>query len=295
MTNKPTASAASLLEIQSDDVVDVAAFMHRHMNRQFSSSVWAKVLRAQWLDDAPNFGFMLKEYNGAIVGVLCAIYSPQIINGERERICNIHSWVVLPEYRTKSVLLVLAAIRQAGYHFTMFSPNESGLEIFSYLKFKPLGKTVTSLFHIPSLPGSGVHFSEDDEEGGRGLAEDQLKIYRDHLAFPWLNCLVFSKAGKTGFILYRRCTYKRLASARILYISDKALFICSWKAIRTHLLFSKGLFSSRIESRFIQEKLTFSRQPEPDQHKFYYSSSLCPDDIECIYSELVVLDLYGQE
>lgn len=294
MTNLKKGNATSLLEIQKEDIADVAVFLNKYMSDRFSPEEWGRAMLVAWLDDAPNHGFMVKDSDNNVVGALCVIYSEQSINGKKERICNPHSWCVLPAYRSSSVQLVLAAIRQRDFHFTMFTPNESGLEIFAYLKFKPLGNSVTTLLHVPSLSfSSKMTFFSDEEEGMNVLSPTDLKVFKDHMAFPWLDRLIFKSREKSGFILYKKLKFKRLPSARVLYISDRDLFFSNWQQVRTYLLRRRGLFTSRMETRFLEKSVSFSLQPEPDQQKFYLSSSLAPDDIECIYSELVVLDLYG--
>ena len=127
-------SAAHLSPIRDGDIPRVARFLHEQMNDRFSVDTWMRTLSQSWIESPPNRGFMLEDVD-RVVGVICALYSQQTIAGETFQVSNPHSWCVLPGYRRRSVDLVLAVIRQKGYHFTMFSPNSSGIEIFSYLKF----------------------------------------------------------------------------------------------------------------------------------------------------------------
>ncbi len=291
---KPDNIAAKLLEIKNEDIGDASTFLNKHMNEKFSPAVWAGALQQNWFSNSPNCGFMLRGRDNGVVGVLCAIYSRQLIQGCLESVCNLHSWVVLPEYRTKSILLVLAAIRQKGFHFTMFTPNQSGLEIFSYLKFKPLNSSVVPLLHTPWFRGAG-HTSVGAGSGGGIdvglLSERDQQIYNDHASFSWLDSLVFRAGESYGFMLYRRSKYKKLPSARIYFISNRELFFQCWGKIKNCLLLEYKLFSSIIETRFLPEKPPFSLPSFPSQKTFYLSETLGQLDIECIYSEIMVLDL----
>jgi len=291
---KPDSIAAKLLEIRNEDIGDASTFLNKHMNDKFSSAVWAGALQQKWLSNAPNCGFMLRDSGNEVVGVLCAIYSQQLIQGRLEPVCNLHSWREMKPLLTKSILLVLAAIRQKGFHFTMFTPNQSGLEIFSYLKFKPLNSSVVPLLHTPRFR-AGRHISVGADSGGGLdvglLSERDQKIYNDHASFSWLDSLVFRAGDSYGFILYRRSKYKKLPSARIYFISDRKLFFQCWGEIKSCLLLKHKLFSSIIEARFLPEKTPFSLPSFPSQRTFYLSETLGQLDIECIYSELMVLDL----
>lgn len=289
--NKDTnTNKAMICPITDSDLDDVAVFLNHHMNSQFSPEVWKQGIGVSWLVSAPNYGFMLKQGND-VVGVLCAIYSEQYINGSMIKFCNPHSWCVLPSFRTRSVDLVLSVIRQNDYHFTMFSPNESGIKIFSYLKFKPLDNTILILLNIPSVNNRNVKIIEDSISIGEILPSDQKKCYFDHKEFPWLKMFSFGIGSRYGFIIFKPQQYKRLACAQIMYISDIELFNDCWATLRTHLLFKYHMISSKIESRFLRGKLGFTLKVERGAQKFYRSDELSADNIKNIYSELVALDL----
>ncbi|SER12304.1 hypothetical protein SAMN05421690_100926 [Nitrosomonas sp. Nm51] len=284
-------NATVLTAICKDDLDEVALFLHHHMNNRFTQSEWKQGISQSWMPDVPNYGYMLKN-DVQIVGVLCAIYSEQLIAGGLKRFCNPHSWCVLADFRKRSIELVLALIRQKSYIFTMFSPNKDGLEIFRYLKFQPLDNRVLILLNIPSIYGSGkVIELRDKQQVKLLLPETAVQHYLDHIHFPWLNFLFFRNNDKYGFFIYKRHRYKRLASAWIMYISDAVLFRQCWPAIRTSLLLEHGLFTSKIEARFLDQPMKTWFEPEQGAQKFYLSDEISAGHIQNLYSELVALDL----
>lgn len=216
MSDKIIAKIATLVAITTVDTEKVANFLHCHMNKQFTLQVWQKGINKSWLVGAPNHGFMLVCDNH-VVGVLCAIYSEQYISGNLQRFCNPHSWYVLPDFRSQSIDLVLAVIRQKGFCFTMFSPNEEGIEIFSFLKFKPLDNLVSILLNVPSLFFSErVAIMTDKSKAKRLLSKHAAKCFMDHTEFPWLNFLIFSVKDQYEFMIFKRIKYKRLDCASII-------------------------------------------------------------------------------
>ena len=281
---------ATLSEITEADLHTVSVFLHNYMNTAFSPEKWETGISVNWLDQPPNHGFMLK-HEGQIVGVLCAIYSEQLIDDVLEKVCNPHSWCVLAEHRRRSVDLVLAVIRQKGFHFTMFSPNKDGLEIFAYLKFKPLDNTVSILLNVPTLNASKTKIFEQSSMALEWLPESAKKCYQDHMQFPWLNLLAFEKEGKSGFIIYKKQKLKKLPCAMILYVSDEKLFDECWPTIRTNLLTKHGFVTSKIEPRLLARPLKYTLKKEPGGRKFFLSAELPQDKIKYIYSELMALDI----
>jgi len=54
---------------------------------------------------------------------LLALYSERLVEGRLERFCNLTSWCVLPDYRSRSISLLTALLRQHGYHFAVLEPE----------------------------------------------------------------------------------------------------------------------------------------------------------------------------
>jgi hypothetical protein len=292
MSNQKSADKTVLTGINQNDLDEVAEFLHRNMNDRFSVLEWKRGISRSWLKDAPNFGFMLKCGN-KIAGVLCAIYSEQPVAANvMKRFCNPHSWCVLPDFRARSIDLVLALIRQKGYTFTMLSPNKDGIEIFRFLKFRPLNNEVAIFLNIPVVTSSGEIISQQDITQIKTLLPHQAaRHYADHAEFPWLNFLFFKSEERYGFLIFKKQIHKRLASAWILYISDAALFQLCWPAIRTVLLLKHGLLFSKIESRLLNQPMKTLLKPEQGHQKFYLGDEVSADCVQNLYSELVTLNL----
>ena len=270
----------------------VAAFLHTHMNQRFSVEQWQQILTTTWLEQVPNYGFALLDSEQRVVGAICALYSRQWLNGEWRSMCNPHTWCVLPEYRKSSISVVLATIKQAGYHFTMFTPNQSGLEIFAYLRFKPLDKGLRWLPNLP-LPT----FRRQTEVIGNEQAIQNLlpahdwQVYQDHKALDGVFSLVV-QAGQRGLLLLmKRQKFKRTQSVQFMYVSDYSLMATYWKSIRKHLLLRFGFVFSRVEERFLPAGFNFNGIRAEGHQRFYLSDQLRPEDIQYIYSEMVAMRL----
>ncbi|MGH3580624.1 MAG: hypothetical protein ACRDUB_03500, partial [Mycobacterium sp.] len=92
--------AVELTPITDGDVAAVAEFLHANHN---DSVPWAQSCAAvPWKGEAPNRGFMLRD-DHRVVGTLLALYSERLMEGRVERFCNMGSWCVLPDYRSRSL------------------------------------------------------------------------------------------------------------------------------------------------------------------------------------------------
>lgn len=282
---------AELKPILDEDVTRTAQFLHRHMNDKFSTAQWERGLRASWYRAAPHHGFML-EWQGEVVGAICTLYSEQEIDGEIRVICNPHTWCVLEPYRSRSVSLILAVIRQPDLHFTMFSPNADGEEIFAYLGFKPLPRDTRILVNVPTLQlFRRVQVGFEIDAALPQLSPADRKCVTEHRQFAWLRFVFYSRDGRQGFLIYKTCRYKRLPGAHLIHISDRSLFEDCWPGIRTRLLLGYGICTATVEQRLLGGNPTFSFASAPASAKFYLSDTLPPEAFKYTYSELVALDL----
>lgn len=270
----------------------VGRFLHENLNRRFSAERWQKSITHPWSAQAPNFGMQLLE-GERIVGVFCAIYSDQVIDGRVEHFCNPHSWCVLESHRRHGIGLILQLVRQKGWHFTMFTPNPKVAEVFRGLKFKDLDKRLWVSLNTPSpaalLPG---RFAESRLEhvGARlrGVARDEFEAHR---SIPWLNFAAFGTEDDACLAIYKPTHWKRTRCAWLMHVSDRGAFARQGHLLRSHLLLAHGFVTSRIEARWLDTRPPWSLASLRGQPKLYQSGTLADRDIRDVYSELMSLDV----
>lgn len=278
--------------ITENDLDEVGQFLHTHLSQRIAPKAWSDSLRHRWAASQPNAGMQLFTDDGRRVGVLCAVYSDQLIDGKVERFCNPHSWCVLDDFRHASINLVLAVLRQRGYHFTMFTPNPKVAQVFMGLRFRLLDD---GLFYFPNLPrpwpsaaGSLVEAHPDRIAGlldGPARAE-----YEAHRTIPWLNFVAFGQPGDACLAIYKRGRWKKMPCALLSHLSDPAALQRHGHLLRAHLL-GRGLLVSRIESRFTAGPPPLAYRTRRTQPKLVLSRTLDDSKIRDVYSELMALDI----
>ena len=212
---------SEVLPIHAEHLLEVGNFLHQNLAQRISPQAWMGSLQHRWATEQPNFGMQLKA-DGQLVGVLLAVYSDQLIDGQVEKFCNPHSWCVLDEHRHASINLVLALLRQRGYHFTMFTPNPKVAQVFIGLRFRLLDE---ALYYFPNLPKLwpariGSFVEARSEHIGARLQGAALQEFEAHRQIPWLNFVAFGVPGQACLVIYKRGRWKKMACACIAHVSD---------------------------------------------------------------------------
>ena len=99
--------------IQEEHLPEVGQFLHENLNQRFSAERWISSLTHPWSAERPNLGMQLRD-GDRLVGVFCAIYSDQVIDGKVERFCNPHSWCVLETHRRQGIGFALVGVGVAA-------------------------------------------------------------------------------------------------------------------------------------------------------------------------------------
>jgi hypothetical protein len=283
-------SAIKTTAIQQEHLEEVGRFLHENLNRKISVQAWVNSLTHPWSDVRPNYGMQMRD-GDRLVGVFCAIYSDQTVNGKSEKFCNPHTWCVLEDYRNHGISLVLSIIKQRGYHFTMLTPNPKVAEIFRSLKFKDLGKEIAYFPNLPALRfGQSIVESRPDAIA-QHLSPAARRDYELHRDIPWLRFLAFGTPGDICLVVYKAGRWKRLPSARLLHVSDAAAFGRHLPLLRNHFL-RKGFATTSVETRMTAGVPRLAYRIQRRQGKLFMSSTLNDAQITDLYSELVSLDIW---
>jgi hypothetical protein len=274
--------------ITDADVGRAAAFLHAELNARLSVEDWARALEVPWAVEKPNAGFMLLD-GCDVVGVQLAFYSERVLDGTRERFCNLGAWCVLPDYRLQGLRLLRAALRQDGYHFTDLSPSGNVVAVNERLGFQFVDTTTALVPNLPwpTLPGRG-RIITDPEQITRALTGAELELYRDHAATPAAHHLVLTHGDASCYVVFRRDRRKGLPLfVSVLYVSDPAVFRAMGRRFARHLLFRHGAPATLAEERITGYRPRPSLRLRSPRRRMFRSPSLAPAQIDYLYSELV--------
>ena len=287
---------AAMVKVEKVDCADFKDVQDTLINfwGKGSEEKWRKLFEYRWERDEDYCGLALRD-DGQTVGFIGMIFSRRRINGRVEKFCNLSSWFVREEYRTRAVSLLLPLLRMRDYTITDLTPSRTVYQIQQKLGFKDLdahGRILLPfgrrLFGAKHLAVQTTHAEADIRQI---LSAVHLKIFDDHHDYQCEHFLL--SAGKRYcYIIYSRHKRKRLPFVYIHYISDQDLFGQTYPQIRGAIMSHARVCFAVIDSRLVAGlKLPVSFCLPYRTPKQYLSSSLEPTQIDNLYSELVLLNL----
>ena len=161
----------------------VGEFLNENLNKRLSADHWARAINVPWTVDRPNSGFILLN-DDVIVGAHLAFYSERVIEGRRERFCNLGAWCVLPEYRLHSLRLLKAAARPGGlplHRPVAHRERRRGQREAAAFAYWTRPRVPAPNLPWPSVPGR-VAISSDPAADRAHPPGGELRLYRDHAA-----------------------------------------------------------------------------------------------------------------
>jgi hypothetical protein len=282
-------TSVDLRPIAMGDRERVARFLQANMETVLPLRAWELAVGSRWSAMAPNAGFMLVDEE-EVVGAYLAYYSEREVGGSTERVCNLGSWSVLPEYRLYGLRLMKALLAQDGYHVTDLTPSERVVALNERLGFRPLDRVARLVPSLPwpSRPGRGDRVTSDPAALDSVLEGPVRQIYRDHGQTEAALHVLLERSGRTCYVVARRDRRKRLPVLTVLYVSDPELFDSMAGPFGRHVLAHFRAVAYVVERQVTDHRPRISFALEAQQRMFK-SDRLEADQIDYLYSELVCL------
>lgn len=129
---------AHIRPVHERDINSIILLLHGYHDSRLSLEEWRRLFEhPRPVKNQPNLGFVL-ESSDQLVGFVGAIYSERLVEGRVERFCNLSSWYVRPEFRSYSIALLMAVLKQPGYTFTDLSSNQAYIPMKNRCGFRQL-------------------------------------------------------------------------------------------------------------------------------------------------------------
>lgn len=274
----------TLLPIAVEDVDRVARFLSTHLNPAVPPATWTSGIRAPW-GQGPNHGYMLITDEG-IVGANLAFRSVRRIDGRTEQVCNLGALCVLPAYRVHAPRLIRAILKTPRTSYTDLSPSGNVVAINERLKMSALDVRTRLLPNLPAVRSKRVTMSTQDRDLLEHLGGEELTVYQDHALSPAVRHLLLSVDDQSCHIMWRHDRRKKVrAFATIVHVSNRDLFRAHTRQVLSHLLLVEHVPFTLLEDRVATAEAP-GRYWTTQRPKMFKSSSLEPDQIDYLYSEL---------
>ncbi len=250
---------------------------------RMTRKVWQRLFIPLWREGEFCPGYVIAD-GERIVGFIGTLYSLRRINGVEQRLCNLTSWIVLPEYRHRSVMLLLPILRDKSVTLTSLTSSPEAYEVYKKLGFSDLDTGARVIYRAPPLLPKRYRLYRGSEILER-LDPPLQQLYRDHAGLDLEHCLVEGYGARCYLVLERK-----RGRAHLHFISEPDWFRDHIGGFRYQLLAALGMKTLQLDERLLQGKKIFlSRRKVFEQPKQYRSANLACEDIDALYSELAVL------
>jgi hypothetical protein len=276
-----------LRPITDDDLDGVARFLHAHHDSNVPINGFRQSFAAHHSAARPNNGMMLVDGDD-VVGAYLAYYSDRVVGGRAQRICNLGSWCVLPEYRRHSLSMAKALLTQEGFHFLDLSPSATVAALNKRLGFDFLDDRAVVLPALP-WPWHPARISADPPGIEQALSGEELRLYRDHRDAPAARHVVLRDRGAVCHVVLRVERRKGLPVAIVVHASRPEMLRRMIRPFTGFALLRHRVVAVIVELRWLAGTIpggSIRRRLPP---KMFRSPTLGPKDIDYFYSELLYL------
>lgn len=255
---------------------------------------WRSIFNYGWEKEEQYCGYGLFD-GEEIVGFLGLIFSKRYINNKVECFCNLTSWMVKEHYRDHSLSLIVPVLRLQDYTITDLSPSETVIRILQRFGFKELDSRVKILLPIGICKRNNIIdnylITQDKIQIKKILKEQDTQLLQDHYHYQHFNHLLAYNDNIHCYVIFTIVKNTRLPYCYIQYISNIELFSIYSSAIRSEISKIGETPLVLVDSRLVEGiTLPFSYNLPLSFPKLYRSSSLRPDQIDNLYSELLLLN-----
>jgi hypothetical protein len=309
---------AQLRKVFQEDFEFIRPLLLRFADSGFSEEKWKKLFQHYWSSTEEHIGYMLVD-NDSAVGFIGTIYSVRKIKGVSHKICNLTSWIVLPDYRSESLLLLQQILKNKEYTITSFTSIPSAVKILARFGFRELDSHY--YWYTPNNKNGSKNKIACITETiaiEKMLSDEEKKIFHDHIAFH-ANHYVFTDDQSYCYIITRKrnTSLRSLISNRYINYADfilrkmSGLSFLEKKRSLAHLCyFSNADFLFKnieivnkkisnylhvsgllVDARVAPARKRLNRHKTCPRISLYRPAGLKSSEIDSLYSEFFILDL----
>ena len=267
----------------------------QQIDPSLTEAAWSSIFNYKWEREQDYCGYCLFE-GKEIVGFLGLIFSKRMVDDTIECFCNMTSWIVKEQYRGHSLSLLLPALRLKDHTITDLSPAKNVIRILERFGFKELDSRVkillpTGIFGRDNSTGN-CHISLDMNQIMGILNKKETRILKDHFNYPYISHLLAYNKNSYCYVIFTIVRNPILSYCYIHHISNVKQFSIYSRMIRSKITKAGKTRFVLVDSRLVRGiKLPFSFDLPIRFPKLYRSSSLRPEQIDNLYSELPLLNL----
>ena len=270
---------------------EVLPLLSRFENPNIQHKQWRSIFHYTWPCATDLRGFLLRD-GERLVGFFGTVWSERGGAEDRHHVCNITSWITLPEYRNQSLKLLQPILDLKNCTITCLSPAANLYPLYQRLNFQNLETKLCVLLASPTVRlGLRYRVLTEDDKIAHWLEGEDERIRMAHRPHDCGHLLALGEDDYC-YVVYSRTKGKRLHFAHIHYLSNREVFIRAldriklalFRATRTPLIMLDGRMVAGLD-------LPLRREVMLHTPHVYRPADQRPAPIDNLYSELILLAL----
>jgi hypothetical protein len=262
-------------------------------NSSLTADRWRCLFNYTWPAPSQRRGFLLRD-GDRVGGYFATVWSERTIDGKREAMCNLSSWITLPEYRNLSLLLFKAVTEPRNCTLTCHSPAGRIYPLFRKFGFQDLETQWRLILPYPSWDFSawfGYHSTTNPDRIAEIVNPADREILQAHRCYRCGHLLIHGRNGYC-YLIFTKTKGRRTSFAHLQYISDRQVFLRQLDRIRLRLFLATGTPFVMVDSRLVKGlEIPHSREVTLSRPYVYRSETLRAEQIDNLYSEIILLGL----
>jgi hypothetical protein len=250
---------------------------------------WQRLFTRKWEGSGSYCGLIMQVEN-IPVGFIHSLFSQRKINGKNLQFCNLGTWIVEPEFRSKSMMLFFPFMKMKSITFTSFTANPRFAPILEGFGFSGLEDQI--YFLLPSVSfNRKVQVLSDKAVISKELKGEPYRIFLDHADLTCEHILLDTPRGSC-YLVFNRTKKKRLPVAYLDYVSDLDLFLAYIHSVTARICSALGVVALMIGAHSLKGNPLRSSIKIARQFKLWYrSEEVTAFDVDALYTEYQVLGL----
>jgi hypothetical protein len=250
---------------------------------------WKRLFIRKWEGSETYCGLIMQAGNKP-VGFIHSLFSERIISGKHFRFGNLGTWIVEPEYRSKSMMLFFPFMKMKSVTLSSFTANPRFVPILEGFGFKSLEDQI---YYLPPQVSFNrkAQIIRDKEIMGKELKGESQRIFSDHADLTCEHILLDTPQG-ICYLVFNRTIKKRLPVAYLNYISDLDLFLKYIHSASARVCSTLGVCALMIGAHTLKNNpLRWSINTQRQFKLWFRSDDVSSFDMDTLYSEYQVLGL----
>ncbi|MEM8578944.1 MAG: GNAT family protein [Pseudomonadota bacterium] len=264
---------------------EIAQFMVTAFPRaKWDITGWRKLLAGRWA--AEPYALRVKD-KGRVVGCLGMVTANRPTAHGPAVTSNMSSWYLLKEYRGGGVgkEMLRLATSLPGVTVTNLASAKNAAPVVEAAGFAPL-----DTHRYVWVPQAGRRFEvSSDPASVPGILAIDAQVLADHEGLNLARWAVMTPDGPCVLCLSVKQKHGDYISHEVFYCGQRDLFARYAQTIANSIVPEGGVLAS--DSRFVLDGAEPTRIEELPVPRYYTAGHMRPEDIDHVYSEIILLDL----